>query len=228
MCGRYSLSSTRLTLQQRFALSQGFDPGPRYNIAPTQAAAVIRQDGEGQRTLKALRWGLIPAWAKDGSQAARLINARADSLAEKPSFRGPLRQQRCVVPMDGWIEWKRDGKLKRPFFIHAADNRPFGVAGLWEQWLSPSHELVETFTVITVDAAPALAAIHDRMPAVLQPDLWPLWLDPTPRTPTDLLPLLAPCEAHWPAFHEIDPAIGTVSNDRPGLLAPVGGQGSLF
>jgi putative SOS response-associated peptidase YedK len=228
MCGRYSLSSTKLTLEQRFALSQAGELGPRYNIAPTQAAVVIRQAEDGTRMLKAMRWGLVPQWAKDASSAAKLINARADSLADKPSFRGALRSQRCLVPMDGWFEWKREGKSKRPYYIHAADNRPFAVAGLWEQWLNPAHELVETFTVITVEAAPVLAGIHDRMPAVLQPESWSTWLDPRPLAPADLLPLLQPCDNQWPAFHEVGPEVGTVSIDRPGLILPFGGQGSLF
>ena len=228
MCGRYSLSSTKLTLKQRFELAQQSEFSPRYNLAPTQAGAVIRLAEDGSRSLKPMRWGLIPAWAKDASVGPKLINARAETLAEKPSFRQALRQRRCLVPMDGWFEWKRAGRLRRPYFIHAEDGLPFAVAGLWEQWLNPSHELIESYTVITVPATPSLAGIHDRMPAVLAPGVWSAWLDSGVQDPARLTPLLQPCPDEWPAFHEVSPDVGAVQNDRPDLVRQVGGQTSLF
>ncbi len=179
MCGRFTLHSRLNLLLRQFALQAGPEWAPRYNIAPTQTAPVIRlAPSTGKREMVLLRWGLVPAWAKDTSIGNRMINARAETVATKPSFRSAFKRRRCLVPADGYFEWQKTAAGKQPYYIHLADETPFAMAGLWESWHADQDDAVETFTIITTDASHSTRDIHDRMPVILDADAYPLWLDP--------------------------------------------------
>jgi putative SOS response-associated peptidase YedK len=190
-----------------FALSEVPSLGPRYNITPTQPVAVVR-GATGARRLDLLRWGLVPAWASDLRIGSRLINARAESVAEKPSFRDALRARRCLVIADGFYEWRREGSGKRPYLIRFVDGRPFAFAGLWERWGRGGTEL-ESCAIVTCPPNPIVSELHDRMPVILAPRDHDLWLDGDVNDPARLLPLLAPCS---PAGMESFP-VSTRVND---------------
>src|SRR5262245_38778046 len=170
MCGRFTVTSTPKRLRERFALSaEPDDVAPRYNIAPTQPVLVI--PNRTQRLLRPARWGLIPHWAKDASSGNRMINARAETLATRPAFRTALERRRCLIPSDGFYEWRRDDKKRRtPFFIHPRDGAPMAFAGLWEVWRPPQGDSVASCTIITTEPNGLMADLHDRMPAILAPD----------------------------------------------------------
>lgn len=176
MCGRYSLHAHPDVIALQFGLPAAPQMRPRFNIAPTQHAPVVRIDASGMRELAQLRWGLIPSWSKDPSIGTRMINARAETVADKPSFRSAFRHRRCLVPADGYYEWKIEGRGKQPYFFQLASGEPFAMAGLWERWRSPAGELVETYAVLTTEAVGTARQVHDRMPVILsQPD-YPSWL----------------------------------------------------
>ncbi len=175
MCGRFSLTVTEAELNLRFELEGGDAPYvPRYNGAPTQLLAVIT--GENPHRLSFYRWGLIPPWAMDISIGNKMINARAETITEKPSFRVPLYSKRCLVPSDGFYEWKQD-ELKQPYRIFVKNNPVFSMAGLWERWKSPEGELVESFNIITTEANSFMKPIHSRMPVILKPENERKWLE---------------------------------------------------
>ena len=184
MCGRYTLTVPLSNLVDAFDISPPeFEYRPRYNIAPTQEVPIIAQDDRGRR-MGLLRWGLVPAWAKDPSMGSRLINARSETVAQKPSFRSAFRQRRCLVPADGFYEWKKGGEgtggtpSKTPFWIHLKGRAPFVFAGLWERWESKGGPPLFTFTILTTEASPEIRHIHPRMPAILIPPAISAWLDP--------------------------------------------------
>lgn len=180
MCGRYVFAILPSQLETLFGLHQTpADLQARYNIAPTQVAPVIRIDPQGDgRVCSTLRWGLIPKWAKDPGIASSLINARCETVADKPAFRSAYRSRRCLVPATGFYEWKKtDGRTKQPYFIHRADQRPIAMAGLWENWTDPvSSNPVETFTILTTVASDAIRPLHDRMPVIIPPERFEEWL----------------------------------------------------
>jgi putative SOS response-associated peptidase YedK len=195
MCGRFTLRTPTPVLIEHFALARTMPLTPRFNIAPTQHVAVVRQPaGTEQRELVMLRWGLIPSWAKDAAIGQRMINARGETVAEKPAFRRALRSQRCLVIADGFYEWQKQGRVKQPYFVHLKNNGPLAFAGLWESWQpdSHSHERLETCTIITTQANELMREIHDRMPVILDPDEYSLWLDPQIVDPVRLTPLVDP------------------------------------
>ncbi len=168
---------------------------PRFNIAPTQAVPVVRmtpQQPEPQRQFVFLHWGLVPSWAKDPDIGNRLINARAETAAEKPSFRTALRRRRCLIVADGFYEWQKLGKRRQPMFIHRRDDRPFAFAGLWESWEGADHSSLESCTILTTSANDLIRPIHDRMPVIVAPDEYARWLDPAVQTAEPILPLLRP------------------------------------
>ena len=177
MCGRFAFYSPSEATAALFGVSGSFAVEPRYNIAPTQFIAAIRNSKESGRELTMLRWGLIPSWAKDPSIGNRMINARAETVAEKPSFRAAYRRRRCLVLADGFYEWKKEGDTKTPYFISLASGAPFAFAGLWENWQSKeTDESFQSTTVITTAANEFMATLHHRMPVVLQPDTADRWL----------------------------------------------------
>ncbi len=229
MCGRYTLTAPGEIVAEVFELVDVPPILPRYNVAPTQEAAVVRVTAPGApRTLAPLRWGLIPYWAKDRAIGNRLINARAESLVDKPAFRDSFRRQRCLVPADGFYEWKKlDAKTKQPYLIHRQDRRPFGLAGLWSSWRSPDAGRIETFTIITTTPNGLMRPLHDRMPAILDPRDFAAWLDPANRDVAQLQALLAPApEAGW-LTTPVSRAVNSAAHDAPDCIEPLVDQASL-
>lgn len=193
VCGRFTLSSAPDLLARHFDLERAPELAPRFNIAPTQAiATVCAPVAGGRRQLLLRRWGLIPRWAKDPSIGSRMINARAETVAEKPAFREAFRLRRCLVPADGFYEWAAGSSPRQPYHIRLADGSPFAMAGLWERWAPPGGEAIESCTLITTRANERLAGVHDRMPVILEPESYGPWLDPELREAGPLLPLLRP------------------------------------
>ncbi len=219
MCGRFVLTANPEAIQQQFDLTSAPDVPPRYNIAPTQPVAVISNDNP--RELTFYKWGLIPSWAKEASIGSRMINARADSVAEKPSFRSAFKRRRCILPSDGFYEWQeRDGK-KTPLFIHLEDQAVFGLAGLWEVWRSPEGETVRSCTIITTDANEFMKPIHNRMPVILHKEDYGLWLSPD-EEPVDVLQgLLKPYDSSLMRAYEVSKMVNRPGNDVPECIAPV-------
>jgi putative SOS response-associated peptidase YedK len=220
MCGRFTLRTPANLLIKHFQLSQLPDLCPRFNIAPTQSTAVVRRNIEsGQRECVRLRWGLIPSWAKDPAIGNRMINARAESVASKPSFRSAFRRRRCLVLADGYYEWQKRGGQKQPYYIRMAKDRPFAMAGLWEQWSGdpaakkPMPE--ETFAIITTPASKSTREVHDRMPAILGPEDYDCWLDPQRQGGDELLALLAPFESDELVMDPVSTHVNSPRNDDP-------------
>ncbi len=178
MCGRFAFYSPAEAITRLFGVQGAAAVEPRWNIAPTTFVPVVRLDDAGARRLSMLYWGLVPHWAKEKSIGARMINARAETLAEKPSFRTAYRRRRCLVLADGWYEWKPEGGAKQPYFIHAANGEPFAMAGLWESWVETAGEPpLESCAIVTTEAVGTLAEIHHRTPVVLEPQSFDTWLD---------------------------------------------------
>lgn len=219
MCGRYSLTSPLESVRQVFAFEGATNLAPRYNIAPTQGAPVFRRHPDGRLLMHDLHWGLIPSWSKDRSGAARMINARADTVAEKPAFRAAFGRRRCLVPADGFYEWEKlDGGAKQPWRIVLPDRRPFAFAGLWERWESAETGRIDSFTIITTDAAPAIEHIHHRMPVILPQAAHDAWLDAGAGR-DDLLGLLV-ANPEVTAYR-VSSRVGNVRNDDAELIAEV-------
>lgn len=222
MCGRYALYGPISRLSERFAASIDALPadfGPRYNAAPMQMLPVVRQRPGGERVAHLLRWGLLPGWAKDPGIATRLINARAETLAEKPAFRTAYRARRCIVPASGFYEWKAVPGGKQPYYIQPANDELFGLAGLWERWTRPEGTPIDTFTVITTAANATMQALHERMPVILQPADYGPWLS-RDTAPERLGQLLAPCPDGMLSMHPVSKAVGNVRNEGARLIAP--------
>ena len=223
MCGRYTLTSSGEELALLFDISDLPMVLPRYNLAPTQEAAVVRVPAPGgPRRLDLLKWGLIPYWAKEASIGNRMINARSESVAEKPAYRWSFKKKRCLIPADGFYEWKKDGKLKQPYLIHRKDGKPFAFAGLWSSWKSPEQERpVETFTILTTDANDLLRPLHDRMPVILDPENFDLWLDPKMEDAAKLQPLMAPHAVDGFEAFPVSRAVNSPAHDAEDCIAPL-------
>jgi putative SOS response-associated peptidase YedK len=191
MCGRFTLRTPTPVLMRHSELESMPELPLRYNIAPTQPVAAVRPDASG-REFAELRWGLVPSWAKDVKMGARMINARAESVAEKPAFRSAFRRRRCIVMADGYYEWQATNGKKQPYYIRLASDEPIGFAGLWEHWVGPGGASVESCTLVTTDANEFTRPIHDRMPVILSPVDYELWLDRKVEDQARLEPLLAP------------------------------------
>ncbi|MDX1514477.1 MAG: SOS response-associated peptidase [Gammaproteobacteria bacterium] len=192
MCGRYALKTSVPEIARILDAEARADFAPSYNLAPTQLAPVCRASGEGDRELVTLRWGLVPHWAKSMDDRYRMINARSETVASKPAFRSPFRRRRCLIPVDGYYEWKRAGNRKQPYFLHRPDESPFFLAGVWDRWDKGDGEPVESFAIITSKAAGPAAEVHDRMPAILEKDHFDAWLDPGRQSAGELEDLLKP------------------------------------
>lgn len=216
MCGRFVAATPLPLLAERFGVDEVRASGlpPSWNVAPTDPvpAVVARR---GRRLLGALRWGLVPSWAADPSGAARMINTRAETVATKPAFREPFRHRRCLIPADGFYEWRRRDGGKDPFFIAAADGSPLAFAGLWDVWRGGGRRLA-TCAIVTTAANPTVRAIHDRMPVILPPPAWDAWLDPC-TDPELLLGLLVPAPDDLLVVRPADPRVNNVRNNGPGL-----------
>jgi len=214
MCGRFVLTTPADAIAAEFAaMTGGLVLRPRYNIAPMQDVVVVRAV-DGRRTLCVLRWGLIPFWAKDPAIASRLINARSESAAEKPSFREAMKKRRCIVPASGFYEWRKEGKRNQPWYFRPS--RPtalLAMAGLWERWRDPEGEITETCCLLTTDANPVLAPVHDRMPVLLDRQGVERWLDPAEGDPEKLSDLLVPAPEAQLEGHPVSTAVNSVRND---------------
>jgi putative SOS response-associated peptidase YedK len=219
MCGRYAFFSPAEAVRRTFALDEVPELEPRYNIAPTQDVPAVRSGDEGRRAFAMLHWGLVPKWASGRAVGSRMINARAETLAEKPSFRNAFRWRRCLVLADGWYEWQAAAGGKRPWFIRMKDVRPFAFAGLWERWQDSSGgSTLESCAIVTTDASTSISKIHDRMPVVLAEAHWDRWLD-TAFSDTDTLSgLLCPFDAQaleaWPVSRQVN----APRNQGPALI----------
>jgi len=226
MCGRFTLRTPLTVLAQQFLFDLGELPAetqvaPRYNIAPTQTVAALRTGDSGRRELALLRWGLIPSWAKDAKIASSLINARSETLAEKPAFRTALARRRCLILADGFYEWKNEGKQKLPYYFQLQGGQPFAFAGLWDQWRPPEgggEEPVETCTIVTTMANELCGEFHDRMPVILRPGDYDFWFNPEVKESERLVPLLSPMPACEMQARPVSPRVNKVSNDDAAVI----------
>lgn len=220
MCGRYFQARSSGEMARYFRTANAVpNLPPSFNKAPREEGLVIRRHPEtGARHLDVLRWGLVPHWAKDALGAARLINARAESVADKPAFRDAFAKRRCLVPMDGFYEWRKQGGTKQPFACALRSGEPMACAGLWEGWRQPDGAWLKTYAIITCAAAGRQALLHDRMPVILPPAAWETWLDPQ-ATRAALAALLVPLEDAHLAFWPVAPRVGRVAENDAGLLA---------
>jgi putative SOS response-associated peptidase YedK len=221
MCGRFTLFEADTILSKDFGAPISFDLPPRYNIAPTQQILAVRQSiGREGREAVLLRWGLIPHWAKDPSIGNRMINARAETVGEKPAFRSAFRTRRCLVPSSGFYDWKKEEGRKQPYFIRPRGRSSFAFAGLWEQWRGPEGSLVESCTLITTEANELISQLHDRMPAILSPSEYALWLDPGVSDGTRLIPLLRPYPAKELETFPVGAFVNNPKMDDSRCIAP--------
>jgi len=220
MCGRFTLTLDAEAVQSSFGVAP--PPGgfpPRYNIAPTQPVAVVANDGRGR--IELFVWGLIPSWAKDPAIGQRLINARAETLAEKPSFRSAYRRRRCLILADGFYEWRKEGTLKQPMYIRLKSGEPFAFAGLWEVWHSPLGDEIPSCTIITTEPNDLMAPIHNRMPVILPRDAYPAWLDPAERPAEKLQGFLRPYPADEMEAYPVSTAVNNPRADSPECIVRV-------
>ena len=204
------------------ASSDTDDWNPRFNIAPTQPVPVVRQHPkEPVRELSLMRWGLIPSWAKDTSGAAKMINARSETAHTLPAFRDPLKLRRCLIPADAFYEWKRNGASKQPFCFEVADGELFAFAGLWERWSDPSGQWIKSCAILTTTPNAVTSTVHDRMPVILEPESYDLWLDPGMTNAQIISELLKPCDAKSMRCYPISTRINHVANDDEECSRPV-------
>jgi len=222
MCGRFTLFEADNILSKEFGVS-GIPPlSPRYNISPSQPVAAVRAAPAGVgRELALLRWGLIPSWSKDPAIGNRLINARAETAREKPSFRNAFRRHRCLIPTNGFYEWQRQERGKQPYFVRMRDGRPFAFAGLWDRWESADEGAIETCTILTTAPNAVLAPIHDRMPVILPPAEYARWLDPGLLDTDSLGPLLVPFPAEDMLALPVSPRVNAPTVDDEKCMAPL-------
>jgi len=223
MCGRYRLSRRKQIIEEHFETADWQeDWSPRYNIAPTQSVPTIRQNPkEPVRQISTMRWGLIPSWAKDTSGAARMINARSETAHTLPAFREAMKLRRCLVPADGFYEWQRRGSAKQPFCFEVGDSGLFAFAGLWERWRDPSGQWVKSCSILTTAPNAVTSAVHDRMPAILHPDAYDLWLDPGMQNVAAISELLKPCDPQFMRCYPVSSRVNHVGNDDAECSRPV-------
>ncbi|WP_420618895.1 SOS response-associated peptidase [Candidatus Poriferisocius sp.] len=220
MCGRYSLTSSLSELAQRFEFDsepEGFVP--RYNVSPTQQ--VLAVVGGDTRRAGFLRWGLIPSWSKDGPSSRPLINARAETVAEKPSFRDSLKRRRCLILADGFYEWQRAGDVKRPMRVTMRSGEPFAFAGLWSKWTDAEGSSISSCAIITTAANNLLKPIHHRMPVILSEEVEDLWLDTALDDSQTLTQFLEPYPEDALEAYEVSALVNSASNDRPEVATPI-------
>ncbi len=223
MFGRFVLMTVGKDLAKQFGIEEALDLKPRYNVAPTQMVVIIRLDRDTlQRRLVQVKWGLIPFWAKDTSIGQRMINARGESAAEKPAFRAAFKSRRCLVPADGFYEWKkRKGDQKQPYLVRNSDGSPFAFAGLCEKWQAPEDQIIESCTILTTYANDLTQPIHDRMPVILKSEDYDLWLDPDVKDPDILKPLLRPYPAEEMVAEPVSPKVNKATYDAPDCVEVV-------
>jgi putative SOS response-associated peptidase YedK len=225
MCGRARLSSDVSEIKIAFGIPPS-RPSPNFaaswNVAPTDPLPVVRYDTKDhQRSLEVMRWGLIPFWAKDEKIGFSTINARAEEVDTKPAFREPFRQRRCLVPVENFYEWQKTAKGKQPYAVGLKGGGLMALAGLWDTWRSPAGERIRSFTIITTPPNELCAKLHNRMPAVLKPDIWPLWLAEQPAELASIKALLVPYPSDEMVAWPVRARVGRVKNNDPGLVEPI-------
>jgi putative SOS response-associated peptidase YedK len=226
MCGRYVLTTPGDVLAQLFELPQPPELAPRYNIAPTQAVPIVRAGAAGGRELAMAAWGLVPHWAKERSIGSKLINARAETLAEKPAFRDAFKRRRCLLPANGFYEWKPLDKGKQPYLVRLPGASPFALAGLWSSWVdreNPESGPLETCTIVTTTPNDLASTLHDRMPVILPRQAWQRWLDPA-AAPGELTSLLVPFAGELEAF-PVSRRVNSPANEDPRCIEPAAAAG---
>ena len=219
MCGRYMVLSSPEAIRRLFGYPEQPNFPPRYNVAPTQPVPIVRMV-DGRREFALVRWGLIPPWVKDPRRFSLLINARVESVHDKPAFRYAMRRRRCLFPADGFYEWQSAGGRRRPFCVRPREAGPIAFAGLWETWMGPNGEEMETAAIVTTAASPEIAHLHDRMPVILPADAFDMWLDcgnVDALTAAELC--VSPRDGTLEA-HEVSPAVNHADNDGPALIEP--------
>jgi putative SOS response-associated peptidase YedK len=221
MCGRYVITSAPEAIRALFRYWEQPDFPPRYNVAPTQPVPIVRL-AAGVRSLALVRWGFVPAWVKDPRNFTLLVNARGESVSERAAFRNAMARRRCLFPADGFYEWKAGGEKSRPYFVRPRGGGPIAFAGLWETWMGPNGEEVETACILTTAANRLLAPIHDRMPVVIAPEAFDLWLNCAEVDATTAAALIAPAPEDLFEAYEISTAVNRAANDSPDLIAPLG------
>ncbi len=218
MCGRYALKATPAELVSRFGLDECADFEMRYNIPPGTDIPVIRQSPEGKRVVHLLRWGLVPHWSKDPGIGAKLNNARGESAAEKPSFRDAFKRRRCLIPANGFFEWKTDGKIKQPYYISLKSDKPMAMGGLWESWKTPEGGILRTVCIVTTSPNAVMEPIHDRMPVIVAPENWQSWLSGMPEKVAGLVAPYQDDELQaWPVSRRVSKS----QDDDAGLIEPI-------
>ncbi|HZP76637.1 MAG TPA: SOS response-associated peptidase [Pseudolabrys sp.] len=219
MCGRIVSTSSPDVIRAMLGYAEQPNFPPRFNIAPTQPIALARLF-EGRRQFALARWGLIPAWVKDPRDFSLLINARGETVNDKPAFNAAMRYRRCLIPADGFYEWQRMGGRSRPFFVRRRDRAPFAFAGLWENWMGPNGEEVETAAIVTTRANATLASIHDRMPVIIPPGSFDAWLDCRAFDAQTASGLIKPSPDDLLEAYEVSTAVNRTANDFPALIEP--------
>jgi putative SOS response-associated peptidase YedK len=249
MCGRYTITSAPESIRALFRYQEQPNFPARYNVAPTQPIPIVRVT-EGQRHFALVRWGLLPSWVKDPKTFTLLINARGESVIDKPAFRAAMKRRRCLIPADGFYEWKAVGSRKQPYFVKLKSGAPMALAGLWECWTGPNGEELETAAIVTTEANRTLGAIHGRMPGIVPPEAFDLWLNCTDVDARTAAALIAPAPENLLDVYPVSPAVNRTANDNPRLVEPLklegeteaapkkrarskraagdGGQGALF
>ena len=220
MCGRFVANIPAGELKKIFNLIEIQQLDPRFNVAPTQQVAVIRNNGDHNH-LDQLKWGFVPSWSKDISFGSHLINARSETVAEKPTFRYAIKYRRCIIPSSGFYEWDHSGGKKQPYYIQMVDQTPTYLAGLWESWKAPDGNVIETFAILTTAANKLVAPLHDRMPVVLHPDTFTLWLNMNMHDPEQLQQLFLPYPAVEMTAHKVPDLVNNTRFDSPACIAQV-------
>jgi putative SOS response-associated peptidase YedK len=220
MCGRFVITSSPEALRRLFGYDEQPNMPPRYNIAPTQPVPVVLAE-RGARKFMLMRWGFLPAWAKDPKKFGLVINARSESVIDKPAFKNAIKRRRCLIPADGYYEWYDLGARKRPLFVYPAHGGLIAFAAVWETWIGPNGEEVDTVAIVTTEASKDLAAFHPRMPVPIAPDAFELWLDCANVDAQTATSLLIPPRQGTFAWHEVSTAVNRVANDDAQLIAPV-------
>ncbi|ABK99477.1 SOS response-associated peptidase [Pelobacter propionicus] len=222
MCGRFVTIIPYEELKQIFDLVESQTrPEQRYNVAPTQSVGVIRQAEDSTNHYDQSKWGLIPSWSTDPSKGASLINARSETVAEKPSFRHAIKKNRCIIPVSGFFEWSHAGTEKHPHFICLADKSVMALAGIWEHWKSPDGTVLETFSILTTSANKLISGLHERMPVILQPDTYGLWLDRNLQDPHHLEHLYAPFPDELMTYYMVPDLVNNPRFDSPACIVCV-------
>lgn len=225
MCGRFSQALSFKDLRDYFLLNEGFDPEPRYNIAPSQDVAAVRLE-DGRRLLVSLRWGLIPFWADDPKIGYRTLNARSETAHKSPAFRAAFRGRRCLIPANGFYEWDKRHATKQPYFIYRTDEKPLALAGLWEHWEDKEgKEVIESCTILTTEASEPVAGLHDRMPVILEKEDFDLWLDPDEGRIEQLRALLHPAATGVLSMYPVSEYVNKAANQGEKCIEPVGTKG---